>query len=111
MEPNSISRSQHGLEGVSLTQHLRHVFLIKRFRFDVSAPHSSRRSIVPGSRRQLPEVTLQVLDWEVPSGSKDDPVFHERVSDLGYGKGDTVLQRVLIKIWYGEKCVLEALHR
>jgi hypothetical protein len=98
-----VIRSQYGVEGERLTLHLRHVFHLKRFTFDLAPPLSHRRSIVSASNRKLPEVILQVREWTVLGGSKEDPVFHDRVSEMGYGPQDVVLQRVLIKLWYGDK--------
>ena len=80
---------------------MRHIFHIKRYRFDLAPPHPHKRP-PPGVSTRLPEVILQVLEWVVNGGSIQDPVFHDRVAELGYGMGDVRVQRVLQKFWSGE---------
>ena len=50
----------------------------------------------------LPVVVMEVLDWEVVAGSRDDPVFWEDTVEIGVGKDDAMVRMVLDKWWTGE---------
>jgi hypothetical protein len=51
---------------------------------------------------ELPVVKLEILDFDVHIGGPSDPIFWEGVEEVGRGKGDGNVQKVLRKWWFGE---------
>ena len=78
----------------TLTSHLRSVFRILSFKFRLDRPF-------PNQVLELPRVTLEIENWEVHSGDRNDPVFHD-TQEVGRGPKDGEVQRVLRKWWFGE---------
>ncbi len=76
---------------------MRAIFEIKSFRFQLRArpPREARNS-------DLPIVELHLLKWDVVTGDRSEPVFWENAAEVGFGKGDGEVQRVLAKWWMGE---------
>ncbi|WWC73781.1 uncharacterized protein I206_107753 [Kwoniella pini CBS 10737] len=94
---------QASLPSESLTSQLRAVFLIESFRINLLPPPSSRRQSIQLDA-ELPEVILEILEWKVINGDKNDPVFYEDVIEVSKGKTDldVQVQGVLRKWWFGE---------
>ncbi|WWC65745.1 uncharacterized protein I303_108367 [Kwoniella dejecticola CBS 10117] len=100
---------QASLPVETLTSHLRAIFLIESFRIHLGPPPSAsrRRSAstqAVNSLGELPEITLEILEWKVVSGDKNDPVFYENIPEVSKGNTDldVQVQGVLRKWWFGE---------
>lgn len=119
-----------GVPAERLTSHLRAVFLIRKCRIrltDRPRPTISRgrdRDLSRSSSRassstsaitadqsdrlapapDVPIVWLDVLDWDVLAGDRNEPTYWENAEEVGMGKGevDAEVQRVLRKWWTGE---------
>ncbi|RXK41827.1 hypothetical protein M231_00826 [Tremella mesenterica] len=85
-----------GVPSESLTSSLRAVFRLTSFRFHLNPP------LTRGDDLELPQLELEILDWTVVTGDKNDPVFFEDADKVGRGRGDGEIQRVLRKWWFGE---------
>lgn len=60
----------------------------------------------PVSVPDVPIVWLDVLDWDVLSGDRNEPTYWENAEEVGMGMGkgkvDAEVQKVLRKWWTGE---------
>jgi hypothetical protein len=52
--------------------------------------------------QDIPIVVLEITDWDVVSGDRNDPVFWDRTEEIGLGRDDAGVQKVLRKWWAGE---------
>ncbi|KAI9639020.1 uncharacterized protein MKK02DRAFT_31282 [Dioszegia hungarica] len=109
---DEFEESRHGLPSESLTSHLRAVFRIKKYRISLQAretPSRSRSLSRAGSELdvglhtpQIPRVWFEILEWEIPLGDDKDPEYREKSVEVGMGKEDGEVQKVLRKWWAGE---------
>ncbi|OCF62129.1 hypothetical protein L486_01796 [Kwoniella mangroviensis CBS 10435] len=99
------------LPSESLTSNLRAIFLIESFRIHLlPPPNTSRRksnninTTTVSASGDLPEVMLEILQWKVVTGDKDDPEYYPGTPEVSKGKQDVdvKVQRVLRKWWFGE---------
>lgn len=51
---------------------------------------------------QIPRVWFEILEWEIPLGDDKDPEYREKSVEVGMGKEDGEVQKVLRKWWAGE---------
>ncbi|WRT69605.1 uncharacterized protein IL334_006594 [Kwoniella shivajii] len=101
---NDFEEPTASLPAESLTSNLRSIFLLESFRINLSPPSSSVKKKTPQSSNivELPEVVLEILKWKVVGGSRNDPEFYENTVEIGKGKNDGDVQRLLRKWWFGE---------
>lgn len=90
------------LPSETLTSNLRAIFLIRSFRIRLLPPPPAK-----SGELDLPRVVFDVLDWDVNSGGRNDPVFWDRTEETGRGKDDGQVQKVLRKWWFAE-CVISS---
>ncbi|OCF41992.1 hypothetical protein I317_04184 [Kwoniella heveanensis CBS 569] len=102
---------QASLPSESLTSHLRSIFHLQSYVIHLEPPISSVKNHnsspgqpYPSPYPDLPRVVLEVKQWKVVGGSKDDPIYFDKTAELGRGsgKGEGKLQEVLRKWWFGE---------
>ena len=79
------------MPGEPLTSHLRAIFLIQAFRFELIDP-------LPGGR---PRIRLNLLKWDVVGGDKDDRLFFEDAVELGSRASQDEAADVVKRWYYG----------
>ena len=93
--------SVHGILAETLTSALRATIQVNVFRFRPLPPIKAL-----GQRNDdsldLPRLSLEILEWAVINGDKHDPVFFPGAVEIGTGRSDGDVQKILRKWWAGE---------
>lgn len=83
----------------TLTSNLRSILIVRSYRWKLEPP--KRRRSADG-HLELPIVKMVILDFDLHSGNKDSPIYFEDTCEIGKGKNDGPVQKVLRKWYFGE---------
>jgi hypothetical protein len=80
-----------------LTSKLRHIIIIKSYRWKLGPPQSRTEHGL-----DIPDLKMEILDFAEHSGSSDDPNYSEGAAIVGYPEEDGLTLQVLRKWYFGE---------